>query len=80
MAVLHSGGDRAVFEGSLDREEDVVAAAAVAAACGGYRRDDEDEDYLGGAVNCFGCRYRRWVPEGFTCLRGALPAQLPPAV
>jgi hypothetical protein len=77
MAALHAGADGAVFEGSLDREEDVAAAAAVAAACGMYRGDDEDEDYLGGVVNCFGCRYRRWVPEGFTCLRGALPARLP---
>ena len=39
---------------------------------------DEDEDYLAGAVNCFGCRYRRWTSGGFVCLRAALPARLPP--
>ena len=51
---------------------DVEHAAALAAACGSYRRDDEDEDPLDGAVNCFGCRFRRWVPDGFTCLKGLL--------
>ena len=39
---------------------------------GSYRRDDEDEDPLDGAVNCFGCRFRRWAPDGFTCLKGLL--------
>ena len=41
-------------------------------ACGSYRRDDEDEDPLDGAVNCFGCRFRRWAQDGFTCLKGLL--------
>ena len=60
------------FIGSCDVDGDVKRAAALAAACGSYRRDDEDEDPLDGAVNCFGCRFRRWAPDGFTCLRGLL--------
>lgn len=76
MAGLQGDGPGAVFGGSLDRAEDVASAAALAAACASYRRDDEDEDYLAGARNCFGCRYRRWVPDGFTCLRGELAARL----
>lgn len=62
------------FVGSLDADADVVRAAALAAACGSYRRDDEDEDPLEGAVNCFGCRFRRWAVDGFTCLKGLLAA------
>jgi hypothetical protein len=70
-------GPGAVFKGSLERPEDVAAAAAQAAGCAVYRPDDEDEDYLDGARTCFGCRYRRWVVGGFSCLRGLLPVQAP---
>jgi hypothetical protein len=63
------------FVGSLDADDDVERAASLAAACGSYRRDDEDEDPLDGAVNCFGCRFRRWEPDGFTCLKGLLAAE-----
>jgi hypothetical protein len=63
------------FVGSLDADADIVDAADLAAACGAYRRDDEDEDPLDGAVNCFGCRFRRWEPDGFTCLMGLLAAE-----
>jgi hypothetical protein len=47
----------------------------LAAVCGAYRGDDEDEDPLYGAVNCFGCRFRRWAPDGFTCMKNLLAAQ-----
>jgi len=60
------------FIGSCDVDGDVERAATLAAACGSYRRDDEDEDPLDGAVNCFGCRFRRWAPYGFTCLKELL--------
>jgi hypothetical protein len=63
------------FIGSLDADGDVEHAAGLAAACGSYRRDDEDEDPLDGAVNCFGCRFRRWAADGFTCLKGLLAAE-----
>jgi hypothetical protein len=62
------------FRGSLDSDDDLDAAAKAASACGTYRRDDEDEDPLDGALSCFGCRYRRWIPYGFTCTRGLLAA------
>jgi hypothetical protein len=62
------------FRGSLDSDDDLAAAAKAAAGCGAYRRDDEDEDPLDGALSCFGCRYRRWVPGGFTCMKGRLAA------
>ena len=79
MALVSGDGPDAVFRGSLDHQEDVAAAAARAASCGIFHPDDEDEDYLAGARNCFGCRYRRWVSGGFTCLRGGLAVQAPPA-
>jgi hypothetical protein len=67
------GGVR--FVGSVDTDADVAQAARLAAVCGAYRGDDEDEDPLYGAVNCFGCRFRRWAPDGFTCMKNLLAAQ-----
>ncbi len=75
MARLEQGRGNVRFIGSLDADGDVVDAARLAAACGSHRRDDEDEDPLDGAVNCFGCRFRRWEPDGFTCLKGLLAAE-----
>jgi hypothetical protein len=60
------------FRGSPDSDADLDAAARAASACGNYRRDDEDEDPLDGELSCFGCRYRRWIPDGFTCTKGLL--------
>ena len=76
MARLEETQDGVAFYGSVDADGDVAAAASVASACASYRRDDEDEDPVGGAVNCFGCRYRRWVPDGFSCTKGWLAALL----
>ena len=63
-----------VFLGTVSADADLAAAARIAAACAAYRRDDEDEDPLDGALSCFGCRYRRWVPGGFTCMKDLLQA------
>jgi hypothetical protein len=74
MAKLVRGPNGFRFVGSIDVDEDVDDAAKLAAVCGSFRRDDEDEDPLDGALNCFACRYRRWLPDGFTCMRGRLAA------
>lgn len=66
------------FVGSVGSDRDVEVAAVIAAACAAYRADDDDEDPLGGAATCFGCRYRRWTADGFTCMKGLLPAELSP--
>lgn len=72
MAVLKRTDGEPEFRGSVASDDDLAAAARVASVCGTYRRDDEDEDPLGGALSCFGCRYRRWIPDGFTCMKGLL--------
>jgi len=63
-----------VFRGAIDRDDDLAHAASIAASCSLHRLDDDDEDYLAGARSCFSCRYRRWVPSGFTCMKDALAA------
>ena len=73
MARLEQTRTGVAFRGSVDRDADLAAAVRVASACSSHRRDDEDEDPVGG-VNCFGCRYRRWVPDGFSCMKGLLAA------
>jgi len=72
VAVLKRTDVELQFRGSVDSDDDLALAARAASACGTYRRDDEDEDPLGGALSCFGCRYRRWIPDGFTCMKGLL--------
>ena len=79
MAGLEQTEDGVRFAGSVDSDRDVEDAALLASACAAFRPDDEDEDPLGGAVNCFGCRFRRWVPGGFTCMKAQLPVVVPAA-
>ena len=71
MAGLEQTEDGVRFAGSVDSDRDVEDAALLASACAAFRPDDEDEDPLGGAVNCFGCRFRRWVPERVHLHEGA---------
>lgn len=72
MARLEDSEAGVIFRGTVDLEDDLAAAASIANSCASYRRDDEDEDPLDGAPSCFGCRYRRWLPAGFTCMKDAL--------
>ena len=72
MASLEHSGAGVVFRGTVDLDADLAEATTMAASCTSYRRDDEDEDPLDGALSCFGCRYRRWVPGGFTCVKDLL--------
>ena len=66
-------GDAVWFEGDIDEEADLRAAADIARECSAYAVDDDEECYLEGARTCFDCRYRRWRPGGFTCMKGLLP-------
>jgi hypothetical protein len=75
LAHLEHTESGVAFRGSLGRDDDLAEAARLAAACASYRRDDEDEDPVDGAVSCFGCRYRRWVQGGFTCMKELLVPQ-----
>jgi hypothetical protein len=61
-----------VFRGNLDDTEDCLAASEIAEKCPCYIIDEDDEDYCDGARTCFNCRFRRWVPDGFTCMKGRL--------
>jgi len=72
VAAIEVVGSNVVFRGAVDLDDDLLEAARIAAVCPAYRRDDEDEDPVDGARSCFGCRYRRWVPDGFTCMAGRL--------
>jgi hypothetical protein len=74
MARLEQTAAGVRFRGSVESDEDVAHAERLACACGTYRPDDDDEDPVAGAVNCFGCRYRRWAVHGFTCAKARLAA------
>lgn len=63
-----------VFLGSADDADDIAQAAAIAASCPGFSRDEDDECCFESGRSCFDCRGRRWVPGGFTCMRGLLQA------
>jgi hypothetical protein len=60
------------FMGLIENTEDCLAASKIAARCPGYAIDEDDEDYCDGARTCFNCRYRRWLADGFQCMKGNL--------
>lgn len=60
------------FRGSVENEEDLLAASIIAETCTAYSVDEDDEDYCEGVRTCFNCRYRRWIEDGFSCVKGLL--------
>ena len=53
-----------IFAGNL---EDEAQAAQAAMECSLFAEDAEDELVSDAPVTCLNCRYRRWIPGGFTC-------------
>lgn len=41
----------------------------LARACDQFGPDDEDEHTDMVLVSCYNCRYRRWLTDGFECLK-----------
>lgn len=73
MAPVQQTESGLTFVGDLDNAGDLLDTAAIAAGCVAYARDDDDECYAeGDDPTCFNCRARRWVPGGFTCMKGML--------
>lgn len=73
MAPLHDTGSGIVFTGSIDDARDLFEASLIAAGCAGFSRDDDDECYVeDDRATCFNCRARRWVPDGFSCMKDLL--------
>lgn len=68
--VKDGGGVR--FRGSVENAEDMLASSEIAEQCPVYSIDDDDEDYCDGVRTCFNCRYRRWLVDGFQCMRDLL--------
>lgn len=68
--------DRFRFAGSIENPEDYAAASEIADKCRAYSIDEDDEDYCEGARICFNCRYRRWLADGFQCMKDLLPNPL----
>lgn len=63
---------RLIFRGTMENPDDFLAALAIAVQCDAYFIDEDDEDYCEGVRTCFNCRYRRWLTDGFQCLRNRL--------
>jgi hypothetical protein len=61
------------FCGTVEDVEDFLAASEIAAKCPAYSIDDEDEVCCEDATTCFNCRYRRWLADGFECVKDLLP-------
>lgn len=72
MGEIVEDAGRFRFEGSIEDREDSIAASEWATKCPAYSIDDDDEDYCEGARTCFNCRYRRWLADGFECMKGLL--------
>lgn len=46
-----------------------AAAKACASACGQFCWDDDEECMDDSTICCYNCRYRRWSPSSFHCMR-----------
>ena len=62
-------GNNFRFRGSLESADDLLAASEIAGECPVYSIDEDDEDYCEGKMTCFNCRYRRWLADGFQCVK-----------
>lgn len=57
---------RKVFLGGFYEYE---KAALLASHCVSCKPDSEDEQMAEEEVSCYNCRYRRWIQDGFECLK-----------
>ncbi len=71
---IKNEADNLIFCGTVEDEADLLSASEIAMWCPAFSIDDEDEVFCGGmgVVNCFNCRYRRWLRKGFECVKGLL--------
>jgi hypothetical protein len=65
MYISESCGSGAYVFGTEDRAE----AAGAAGNCRFFRIDVEEELVVDETVSCYNCRYRRWTPDSFTCMK-----------
>lgn len=72
MRQIVKGGNGFRFLGFIENQEDYVAASEIAGKCAAYSIDEDDEDYCEGTRTCFNCRYRRWLADGFQCVKDFL--------
>ncbi len=54
-------------------QDDTAAAEACATVCGRFAWDDDEECVDDSTVCCYNCRYRRWSPASFHCMRRNTP-------
>jgi len=75
MQQIRQEGGRFIFCGTVEDEADLLAASGIAAKCPAYSMDDEDEVFSESVRTCFNCRYRRWLADGFECMKRLLAPQ-----
>jgi hypothetical protein len=44
-------------------------AGQAARQCPSFIPDDDDERVSDEALSCYNCRYRRWTPDSFECMK-----------
>jgi hypothetical protein len=72
MRQIREEAGRFIFIGTVEDEADLLSASEIAAKCSAYSIDDADEIFAEGSTTCFNCRYRRWLADGFECMKGLL--------
>lgn len=60
------------FNGNMEDEDQPAKAAE---DCGMFAQDAEDELVSDRPVTCLNCRYRRWIPGGFSCQKPDRPGR-----
>ena len=52
-------------------KEDFGMAARAAEDCGRFTADEYEEWAADEETSCYNCRYRRWIADGFDCVKKA---------
>ena len=55
-----------VFENG---KEDYITASKIAVVCKWFNPDVDEEWVCDDKFSCYNCRYRRWTPDSFQCMK-----------
>lgn len=57
------------FNGDAEQADVLETTVSMAKSCREFQMDVEDEVIYENLKTCYNCRFRRWIPNGFSCFK-----------